>query len=76
MEISCTVPGRKDIGPLDATIRLPMASRLKYGVKTVCAVCGKPITDEFFLGGFKKRHRNLMLHEACADEQALSVLRK
>ena len=44
----------KDIGPLDNTLRLPMASRLRANMKTICDRCRKPITDEYFIGGFKK----------------------
>ena len=57
-----------DIGALDHRLRLPMAGRVRQGMKTRCDVCGKDITDEFFIGGFKEGHRNLLLHEACAEE--------
>lgn len=56
-----------DIGPLDHKVRLPMASRIQAGMKTKCDACGKEITDEFFVGGFKDGHANLKLHEACAE---------
>lgn len=55
-----------EIGPLDNTLRLPMAARRARGLKTVCVACGKPITDDFFIGGFKAGHPNMILHEACA----------
>jgi len=40
---------------LDHVLRLPMAARLHRGLRTVCDVCRKPITDEFFYGGFSAR---------------------
>lgn len=44
-----------------------MASRISAGMKTKCDACGKEITDEFFIGGFKAGHANLKLHESCAE---------
>ncbi len=35
-------------------------------MSTRCDVCGDEITDEFFVGGFKKGHPNLKMHEKCA----------
>jgi hypothetical protein len=58
----------KDIGELDNTIRLPTASRIKLGMKTICDRCGKPIIDEFFIGGFKKGYPNMKFHENCVDK--------
>ena len=55
-----------DIGDLDHTIRLPMSARIAHGMKTICDACGKTITDEFFVGGFKAGHASLKLHESCA----------
>ncbi len=55
-----------EIGPLDHKVRLPMASRIAHGMKTKCDACGKPIIDEFFIGGFKAGHPNMKLHESCA----------
>lgn len=67
MKIRIPSTALKDIGPLDSKLRLPMASRLRAGMKTTCDHCGKAITDEYFIGGFKAGHRNLKLHEHCAN---------
>jgi hypothetical protein len=56
-----------EIGPLDHAVRLPMAGRIRAGMKTNCDACGEPITDEFFIGGFKAGHKNLKLHEGCSE---------
>jgi hypothetical protein len=69
MKILKSMPVPVDIGPLDHKLRLPMAGRMARGMKTTCDACGKAITDEFFIGGFKTGHANLKLHEACADGQ-------
>ncbi len=53
-------------GDLDFKQRFSNAPRLERGMKTRCAACGKDITDEFFIGGFKAGHQNLILHERCA----------
>jgi hypothetical protein len=70
VKILVQVPQMLDIGRLDATLRLPMALRKQHGMRTVCDACGKPIQEDYFIGGFKKGSRNLLLHEAClpADE--------
>ncbi len=68
MKIRKMRPVAVEIGPLDHTVRLPMAARISHGMKTICDACGKPITDEYFIGGFKTGHANLKLHEACALE--------
>lgn len=57
---------KKEIGNLDGKVRLPTASRISCGMKTKCDACGKEITDEFFVGGFKTGLPNLKLHERCA----------
>jgi len=64
-----SVPTRrlKDIGELDHTLRLPMEGRIKYGMKTICDRCRKPITDEYFIGGFKKGMKNMKFHEECVN---------
>lgn len=54
-----------EIGPMDAHARLPMEIRLRHKMKSVCKRCGKDITDEFFIAGFKSGHPNMMFHEAC-----------
>ncbi len=66
MKIRKMRPVAVEIGPLDHTVRLPMAARVAHGMKTVCDACGDPVTDEFFIGGFKAGHANMKLHEACA----------
>lgn len=53
---------------LDHALRLPTATRLRRGIRTVCDVCREPITDEYFYGGFSAGHRNLLLHERCTPE--------
>jgi hypothetical protein len=68
MKIRVPTTRMKDIGTMDATLRLPTAGRIKHGMKTTCCVCGKAITDEFFIGGFKAGERNMMMHEACLPE--------
>jgi len=64
-----SVPTRKlkDIGKLDRTLKLPMHSRIKLGMKTICDRCKKPITDEYFIAGFKKGFPNMKFHEKCVD---------
>jgi len=62
-----------DIGPLDAAIRLPMASRIAAGMRTICDACGQHITDATFVAGFKAGHPNLKLHESCAAESGCEV---
>lgn len=57
----------KDIGKLDQLQRYPMAGRIKAEMKTTCSRCGKPVTDEFFVAGFKKGMPNMIFHEGCVD---------
>ncbi len=73
MKILRCQPVSVEIGTLDAAIRLPMASRLSIGMKTICDACGKSITDKNFIGGFKAGQANLKLHESCAAEQGVVV---
>lgn len=63
---SKTVRYVEEIGPLDATMRLPMSGRPANRVETICDACGDRITDEWFIAGFKTGERNLKLHERCA----------
>ncbi len=65
-----------DIGPLDHCMKLPTASRIAHGMKTICRSCGEPVTDEFFIAGFKEGQSNLILHRVCIspDEPALIAL--
>ena len=56
---------KRNIGRLDHALRLPIAGRIRYGMKTNCKSCLQPITDEFFVVGFKNGERNIMLHETC-----------
>ena len=58
-----------DIGHLDNTLRLPMARRISSGMKTICDRCGKSITEDYFVAGFKEGHRNMMFHESCAKDE-------
>jgi len=57
----------KDIGELDATRRIPMVGRIKIGMKTICRRCKKPVTDDYFITGFKKGMPNMIFHEQCVD---------
>ena len=66
MKIIVQRPVAVDIGPLDHALQLPMASRIRHGIKTICDACRKPITDAYFVAGFKQGHRNMMFHESCA----------
>jgi hypothetical protein len=54
-----------EIGDLDHRLKLPTAPRIKSGMETKCDVCGEEITDEFFIGGFKKGLPNIKFHERC-----------
>lgn len=67
MKVLTQRPVAVEIGALDHKVRLPMVSRISHGMKTVCDACGESITDEYFIGGFKAGHRNLKLHEKCAE---------
>ena len=58
----------KDIGRLDATLRLPTAPRTGHHMATICCICGQQIEDETFLAGFKLGYPNMILHEACLPE--------
>ena len=69
MKILVPTTTHKDIGPLDGTLRLPMAGRIRHGMKTVCDHCGENITDEFFVGGFRAGLPNMKFHERCAAGQ-------
>ena len=57
----------KEIGKLDFTKELPMAGRIRAGMKTNCDRCGKPITSETFVAGFKAGIKNMKFHAACVD---------
>lgn len=63
-----------EIGPLDHALRLETSGRKRLGMKTPCSKCGKPIEEDHFVGGFKKGHRNLLLHEDCCDEHTKSLI--
>jgi hypothetical protein len=69
------VPGfvSKEIGLPNATILLPMASRLRRGMKTTCCVCRKAITDETFIGAFFDGLPNKMMHVSCAEGNSIKV---
>ncbi len=53
---------------LDHALRLPMSSRIRRGMTTICDVCNQSITDEYFYGGFVTGHKNLLIHEECLPE--------
>lgn len=57
-----------DIGPLDGFMILPMAGRIRAGMKSVCTACRKDITEETFLAGFKAGERNRLFHISCVPE--------
>lgn len=59
-----------DIGPLDFTKPLPTAGRIRAGMKTICDRCGKPITDELFIVGFKAGMPNMKFHADCVEGKA------
>lgn len=65
MKILQQQPVLIDIGPLDATMRMPV---LKYLPRAQCDVCGKWIWDDYFIAGVQKGRRNLRFHEACIPE--------
>lgn len=67
MKITIPTTKVKDIGPLDQAMRLPNAGRKRIGRKTTCNRCGKAITEDYFIGGFKKGLPNMMFHESCWD---------
>lgn len=56
-----------EIGALDSTKPLPTAGRIRAGMKTNCDRCGKPITDEFFIAGFKTGLPNMKFHAGCLE---------
>lgn len=60
---------------LDHALYLPMAGRLRRGIKTTCTACYKPITDDFFIGGFIKGRKNILLHIACTDPADVELAR-
>ena len=63
-----------DIGKLDAVLKLPTSARIRRGMETNCAACGRAIVDEWLLGGFKKGKPNMMFHLKCVpDWEALEV---
>ena len=63
-----------DIGNLDTVLRLPMIGRVRNGMKIVCDRCGKSITDDFFIGGFKKGFPNMKFHENCVDTTGARII--
>ncbi len=56
---------KREIGQLDWAKKMILAPRIKRGMKSQCAVCGKEITGEFFIAGFKAGQKNMMMHEDC-----------
>ena len=69
MKIVVPTTKLKDIGKLDITKKLPMERRIARGMKSICDRCKKPITDEYFIAGFKKGYKNMMFHESCMDDE-------
>ncbi len=65
-----------DIGPLDTALKLPMAPRINYGMKTICDVCHKDIKGRFFIAGLKKGYVNMKFCESCIDDNTRSKIRK
>ena len=63
-----------EIGPLDGVLWLPTAERIRLGMKTTCRRCGRAITDDHFVGGYKAGHVNMLFHRRCLDEQAEALL--
>lgn len=60
------------IFPFDGTESLPMAGRIKRGMKSKCFFCKEDITDERFVAGFKTGHKNVLMHSSCfREEEAL-----
>jgi len=57
-----------EIGILDAALLLPMEERLALGIKTVCDVCRRDITDKFFIVGFKEGYKAMLFHEYCFNK--------
>ncbi len=66
MKIRVATTKLKEIGELDLVRRLPNAVRLRKGMETTCCRCGKPVTDEHFIAGFKAGYPNMIFHETCA----------
>lgn len=58
---------KREIGEFDMVRRFPIAARHKLGMKTICGVCRKSITEDFNLVGFKKGLHNILMHEGCYD---------
>jgi hypothetical protein len=59
----------RKIFPLDGTESLPMAGRLKRGIKSLCFFCKSDIVDETFVAGFKAGHKNVLMHQECFEEE-------
>lgn len=57
------------IFPFDGTESLPMAGRLKRGIKSLCFFCKSTIVDPTFVAGFKAVHKNVLMHESCFNEE-------
>lgn len=69
MKIRVATTKTKDIGAPDTSMRWSMDIRKKHNLKTKCSRCGKQITDDYFIGAFKKGYRNMMFHEKCFEEE-------
>lgn len=64
MKILQNQPVLVEIGPLDATFRLPK----RPGVDRRCDYCGLAIVDREFIAGIQKGRPNLRFHESCIPE--------
>ena len=65
----------QDVGELTHVHALPTASRIRRGMKTACAVCGKPIVNAFFYAGFAPGQPNRIFHYACLDELSQAIVK-
>ena len=75
MRVSKPTSHMVDIGPLDHALRLPTVARTSHGMKTICRSCRQPVTEEYFIAGFKAGEPNMILHESCcSDEPAVKRL--
>jgi hypothetical protein len=65
----------QDVGALEHVHALPTAPRIRHGMKTTCAACGKPIVSAFFYAGFAQGQPNRMFHFACLDELSQAIVK-
>ncbi len=65
----------REVKYFDAVAEFVTSARSDRGIKTICDSCGKPISDEFFYGGFKSGEKNRIFHWDCLDERAHEMSR-